>query len=229
MLSNGREYSNKELKFISKSLPKFSNGLNVSGNLDEDKQGGFYKNYFRVNNWYISSYVGDSTYSNPCKQIELDLDEATTRIDQIHFQKYDLVFNHTVLEHIKNPFQAFQNLEFLLAPNGILISVVPFIYKFHYSNGDFGDYWRYTPHSLELLHKKFGLFLSQIKVGPLKGYEKYIITVASRSIEYKNSDIVDKKFLEWNNTLGENSLTSLTNNLIHKVSDLIKLKIVRRS
>ena len=74
--------------------------------------------------------------------IIIDLDADISQISKECFQKFDLVFSHTVLEHVKNPFQAFQNMEKLVAPNGILITFVPFIYKFHYSGENFGDYWR---------------------------------------------------------------------------------------
>lgn len=105
------------------------------------------------------------------------------------------------------------------------ISVVPFIYKFHFSNGDFGDYWRYTPHALYLLHREAGLFLNLIEVGPFSGYEKYIVTLGSRSSKYMDLELDEKKFLDWNNNIGDNSLANLTGSLIHKVIDTIKLRI----
>lgn len=223
-LSNGRSWSNNRLKDIGKSLPLFENALNVSGNLDLDKEGDTYKNYFKALKYNISSYPKDKTFSNPEKLIEIDLDEDACQVTSKHFEKYDLVFNHTVLEHIKNPFNAFANLENLLAPNGILICVVPFIYKFHFSHGNFGDYWRFTPHAIDLLHKNSNLFINLLEVGPLMGYEKYLISVATKGNEISNFDV--NSFQDWNHKLGDNSFFSLTKMLIAKVFDSIKVRMM---
>ena len=227
-LSNGRSWSNSRLRFIAESLPRFENALNVSGNLDSDKEGHLYQYYFKTEKYNISSYSNDKSYSNPQNQIIIDLDEDKSKIAKEHFQKYDLVFNHTVLEHVKNPFQAFSNLEYLLAPNGILISVVPFIYKFHYSNEDFGDFWRYTPHTIDLLHKHSNLFINLLEVGPLKGHEKYLISVASRGSKLSNFEFDINSFSDWNHNLGDNTLLSLIYSLTQKVFDSIKVRTIHR-
>ena len=227
-LSNGRSWSNSRLRFIAESLPRFENALNVSGNLDSDKEGHLYRYYFKAEKYSISSYTIDKSYSNPLKQIEINLDEDKSKIAKEHFQKYDLVFNHTVLEHVKNPFQAFSNLENLLAPNGILISVVPFIYKFHYSKGNFGDYWRYTPHTIDLLHKHSNLFINLLEVGPINGYEKYLVSVASRKNKLLNFEFDINSFSDWNHNLGDNTLLSLIYSLTQKVFDSIKVRTIHR-
>ena len=51
--------------------------------------------------------------------------------------QFDVVFNHTTLEHIFDIFTAFQNLCRLT--KDILIIVVPFLQEQH---ENFGDYWR---------------------------------------------------------------------------------------
>lgn len=226
-VSNGRSWSNDQLKHIAKSLPNFEHAINVSGNLDSDKQGGLYRDYFQVENYEISSYPDDKAYSNPLMQINIDLDADTSQINKEHFQKYDLVFTHTVLEHIKNPFQAYENLEKLLAPNGLLISIVPFVYKFHYSGENFGDYWRYTPHSIDLLHRKSGLFTNLIEVGPEQGYEKYLISVASRNKQIPNFNFSTESISKWNHKLGDNSCSLLIRYLANKIIDSIKSRAIR--
>jgi len=223
-LSNGRCWSNERLRHISKLLPESENSLNVSGNLDSDKQGGLYQDYFNSKNYEISSYPEDKAYSNPSMEIVIDLDADVSQISEKYFQKFDLVFSHTVLEHVKNPFQAFQNMEKLLAPNGILITVVPFIYKFHYSGENFGDYWRYTPHSIDLLHKSNGLFTNLMEVGPDKGYEKYLISLASRKNEIMNFSFDKEDFSKWNHSLGDNSYNLLIRYLKNKIFDSIKIR-----
>jgi hypothetical protein len=226
-LSNGRSWSNDRLRHIAKSLPNFEHAINVSGNLDSDKQGGLYRDYFQVENYEISSYPDDKAYSNPLMQINIDLDADISQINKEHFQKYDLVFTHTVLEHIKNPFQAYENLEKLLAPNGLLISIVPFVYKFHYSGENFGDYWRYTPHSIDLLHKESGLFTNLMEIGPEKGYEKYLISIASRSEKLPKLNFEKEKFSKWNHNLGDNSYRLLIRYLANKMIDSIKSRAIR--
>ena len=223
-LSNGRSWSNERLNYISKSLPKFEHAINVSGNLDSDKQSGVYRDYFQAESYEISSYPDDKAYSNPNAQITIDLDADTSQIGKEIWQKYDLVFSHTVLEHVKNPFQAFQNLEKLLAPNGMLITIVPFIYKFHYSGENFGDYWRYTPHSIDLLHKKSNLFTNLIEVGPDKGYEKYLISIASRENKIPKIYFDKESFSNWNHNLGDNSLNLLLSYLTNRIFDSIKMR-----
>jgi hypothetical protein len=227
-LNNGRSWSNERLKFISKSLPEFNNALNCSGHLDLDKQGSYYQSYFKVEKYTISSFENDSTYSNPKKLFLLNLDEDCEKVSEEHYQNYDLIFNHTVLEHVMNPYQAFANFENLLAPNGILICVVPFIYKFHFSNGDFGDYWRFTPHTMELLHKQFNLSVKFLEVGPHNSYEKYIISVATRGSNVPNLEFDKKQFSEWNESLGNNSLSQLIQMVFQKTLDSVKVRIVHR-
>ena len=90
-LSNGRSWSNERLNYISKSLPKFEHAINVSGNLDSDKQGGVYRDYFQAESYEISSYPEDKVYSNPSMDIIIDLDADISQISKECFQKFDLV------------------------------------------------------------------------------------------------------------------------------------------
>ena len=223
-LANGRSWSNERLKYISKLLPKFEYAINVSGHLDSDKEGCLYREYFKAKNYEISRYPDDKVYSNPNVQITIDLDADSSQIGEEHFQKYDLVFTHTVLEHIKNPFQAFENFEKLLAPNGLLINIVPFVYKFHYIEKNFNDYWRYTPHSIDLLHKNSSLFTNFIDVGPNRGSEKYLLSVASRYEQIPNFNFSSKSFSKWNGSLGDNSYNLLFKYLANKIFDSIKMR-----
>ena len=132
-------------------------------------------------------------------------------------------FGLTGLAHVV-AIALFQNLEKLLAPNGMLITIVPFIYKFHYSGENFGDYWRYTPHSIDLLHKKSNLFTNLIEVGPDKGYEKYLISIASRENKIPKIYFDKESFSNWNHNLGDNSLNLLLSYLTNRIFDSIKMR-----
>jgi hypothetical protein len=223
---NGRNWSNEQLKKLSKNLPEFRNAINVSGHLDSDKDGGFYRNYFKSNFYKISSYQLDGAYSNPNSQILLDLDSDISQINANDRGMYDLIFSHTVLEHVRNPFQAFSNLEALLSEDGIIISVVPFIYKFHFSAGNFGDYWRYTPHTLQLLHKHCGLSTNLLLVGPERGFEKYIISIGSRNKIISKIDFDEDIIDEWNQSVGNSSIRSQIHYLISRVLEVANAKSI---
>lgn len=60
-----------------------------------------------------------------------------------------------VLEHIENPILASQELYRAIKPGGYCLIYVPFLYYYHAERGYYGDFWRYTPDSLEYLFKAF--------------------------------------------------------------------------
>ena len=165
----------------------------------------------------------DTLYSNPNSEIVIDLDSDINQLNKSNLGKYDLVFSHTVLEHVKNPFNAFKNFKALMAPKSILINVVPFIYKFHFSENNYGDYWRYTPHGLEELHKSVGLRVNEIRIGPRNSFEKYIISLGSYDTNESGNSEANYEAL--NNKLGELNYLSVIRNLKNKISNSIKSRI----
>src|SRR5215216_5837068 len=94
-----RSYSNKLLR---EYAPYFSGSvLNVSGWKDADGEGGCYRTYFKNVSTYVVSNVagqekGFGSASNYC-EIELDLEQDLE--DDLR-GKFDVVFNHTTLEHV---------------------------------------------------------------------------------------------------------------------------------
>lgn len=61
------------------------------------------------------------------------------------------------LEHVKNPFLAFAEMERVLTSTGLLVISVPFYFPIH----EFpSDYWRYTPHCLDMLLSGFKRIIS---------------------------------------------------------------------
>lgn len=131
-----RKWSNYEL---SKFAHMFSGCvINVSANYDKDKEGGCYKDYFtEAEDYSISNhelcFQGDSRFN----EVYLNLEEA---IEKSFVGKFDVVFCHTVLEHIYKVDVAFENL--CTISNDIVILVVPFLQQMH---SKYGDYWRFTP------------------------------------------------------------------------------------
>lgn len=169
-----RTWSNVELKKFSDLFE--GDVVNVSGWEDKDKDGGFYKDYFpKATSYTITNY--SQHLPDRKNEIELDLEEDL-REDLVN--RFDVVFNHTVLEHIFDARKAYKNLAKM--SRDIVITVVPFIQQQHEMEG-FRDYWRYTPSALERLADENGMSIiyENYRRDP---YEiTYIVSVASKNPE----------------------------------------------
>lgn len=143
-----RIWSNDELKKFSHL---FSGGIvNISGWEDKDKQGFYYKDYFpSANSYTITNYSqNDAPEHDP---LFLDL---TADLPFNWESKFDVVFNHTVLEHIFDMPKAFRNM--CLMTRDIVVTVVPFVQQQHEID-EYKDFWRPTPTCLRYMHKINGL------------------------------------------------------------------------
>lgn len=148
-----RIWSNEELKKYAKLFG--GEIVNVSAWKDEDKQGGFYKEYFvNADSYSITNYGG--TYGESGGEIDLPeyaLD-LTSPLPEFLSLKFDTVFNHTTLEHIYDNRLAFKNL-CNMARDAVIV-VVPWVQQVHIVEGAFNDYWRYSPYAMELLYNENG-------------------------------------------------------------------------
>lgn len=167
-----RQWSNREL---SKFAHLFSGDIvNVSAWKDIDKEGRFYKDYFiNANSYtitnYKSQYRGFQGYPN---EIFLDLQERLP--NDLHC-KFDVVFNHTTLEHIYNAKYAFNNLCNL--SKDIVIIVVPFLQQFH---SHFGDYWRFSPLAIKRMFEDCGFKVLYMSFNSNKRSSVYVFSIASK-------------------------------------------------
>jgi hypothetical protein len=168
-----RVWSNQELK---KLAPLCAGSvINVSGWVDSDKEGGFYKDYFsNATSYAISNYPGERGFQGDHNEIALDLEKE---LPEYLKNNYDVVFNHTTLEHIFDVQKAFENL--CLLSKDLVIVVVPFMQEQHY-NGSFKDYWRFTPFALEALFNKNGLELVYISGNNKRGESVYVLAIGSK-------------------------------------------------
>ena len=102
------------------------------------------------------SNLGKGALGTSGAEDEIHLDLAAELPDNLR-AKFDVVFNHTTLEHIYEVHTAIANLCALT--RDIVILVVPFSQKVHFdwAEGTFLDYWRFTPFALQALFREHGL------------------------------------------------------------------------
>jgi hypothetical protein len=170
-----RVWSNDILRKIA---PIFNgNVINVSGWRDEDKQGGCYRNYFSsAESYSISNFGG---YRGESADTDYVLDLEAQLPDELE-GRFDVVFNHTTLEHVYDVFLAVRNL--CRMSKDVVIVVVPYIQEQHWSNG-FSDYWRFTPLGITALFRANGLETVLICSTPGHRSAIYHLLVASRCPE----------------------------------------------
>lgn len=131
--------------------------VNVSAWQDRDKQGGCYRDYFPgATEYWLTNWHSDARGFQGDIPNELFLDLEQPLKPELK-GSFDVVFNHTTLEHVFDIFLAFHNLCAL--SRDVVLLVVPFLQEQH---GDYGDYWRFTPQALERLFAREGRQLNFI-------------------------------------------------------------------
>lgn len=169
-----RIWSNRELE---KFAHLFSGkGVNVSGWKDVDKEGKKYRDYFsNISEYWITNYKSEARgfQGDQENEIFLDLEED---LDESMYSKFDVVFNHTVLEHIFDVNKAFENICKL--SNDIVIVIVPFLQEQH---AEYGDYWRFTPLAVEKLFQKNNMDLIYINYNDASDDSIYIFAIGTKN------------------------------------------------
>lgn len=168
-----RIWSNRELAKFAKLFS--GNVVNVSAWMDEDKEGRRYLDYFTgAKSYSVTNYVSEAKGLQEWleNQIFLDLEQD---LDAGLRRKFDVVFNHTVLEHVFECGKAFETLCELSAD--LVIVVVPFIQHQHSA---YGDYWRFTPEGVGRLFRKNGLDLVYINYNDGPNQSIYVFAIGSR-------------------------------------------------
>lgn len=150
--------------------------VNVSGWKDIDKQGRLYKEYFsRADEYWITNYKSEARGFQGDQENEIFLD-LSDPISEDFCGRFDVVFNHTVLEHIFEIETAFSNL--CKMSRDIVIIVVPFLQEQH---ADYGDYWRLTPLAVDKLFHKNGLETLYLNYNDTKDASIYIFAIGSKN------------------------------------------------
>lgn len=172
--STARVFSNIELRKFATLFE--GHVINVSGYLDSDKEGSTYKTYFKnCKSYTISNYKGEKGFTDKQNEIFIDLESD---LPQELKGKFDVVFNHTTLEHIFKIDKAFENLCAL--SNDTVILVVPFLQPQHWIENSFEDYWRISPFALFKLFKKNNLETLYINFNDNFASSTYIFVVATK-------------------------------------------------
>lgn len=171
-----RIWSNNEIKRIGEVFS--GDVLNVSGWKDGDKDGDRYVNYFPKARSYTVSNFGAELGASGGEEIEIDLSQPIPS----EMSTFELVFSHTVIEHVHPPSVVFKNLCSL--SHDSIITIVPFMQPFHGVEGRYTDYYRYSPLALEKRFAEYGfqtVYVSWNHDHPLMNV--YIFHLASKNPE----------------------------------------------
>ncbi len=169
-----RRWSNAELRRFARLFD--GDIINVSGWDDRDKEGGCYADYFPNKRSYIISNIGGARGSSGRKD-EIYLDLSRPLPEDLR-GRFDVVFNHTTLEHIYDIRAAAACLCGL--SRDILIAVVPFMQEMHWDEGSYLDFWRPTPFALERMLEENGLRALYMSWNDNPVYPIYLFCIASR-------------------------------------------------
>jgi hypothetical protein len=170
-----RVWSNVELKKFAHLFT--GDVVNVSAWQDLDKEGLRYRDYFKnAGSYSITNYKSEARgFQGFENEIFLDL---ASDLPQNLIQKFNVVFNHTVLEHVYHVHKAFSNL--CLMSKDIVIVVVPFLQEMH---GHYGDYWRFTPLTMKNMFEDNGLKVLYSSFNSHPQTSVYLFFIASRNPE----------------------------------------------
>jgi SAM-dependent methyltransferase len=155
--------------------------LNVSGWEDRDKEGGYYQDYFgHIDRYVVSNIAGDrgrSTLRPGVNQQHLDLAEPLG--DEMR-SAFDVVFCHTVLEHVYDTQLALQNIAEI--SRDVVVIVVPFSQSVHYTR-TYSDYVRLSPFYLRRVLEEAGYTVLLSTVNDQQWFPIYVTMIAARSPE----------------------------------------------
>ena len=181
---NPRIFSNDMLRKYANNFR--GNVINVSGWDDRDMEGGYYKDYFKnISSYVISNAPNEdkgfgSLELSGTKEIKIDL---MNPICDEYKNKFDVVFNHTTLEHIFDAQFAFKGL-CDLSKDAVII-VMPVIQNVHIRS--FGDYWRITTIGIAKLFLKNGFKPLVIKTNDQPFAPVYCFAIGVKDAKkYKN-------------------------------------------
>jgi SAM-dependent methyltransferase len=168
-----RIWSNQELK---KVAPLFSGDVvNVSAWKDSDKEGKHYRDYFQAARSYtITNFKSEARgYQGLENEIFMDL-EADLPDEMV--ARFDVVYNHTTVEHIYDFQKAISNI--CRMSRDVVIIVLPFLQQYH---TDYGDYWRFSPLAIRRLFEDNDMTLVYQSFNSHPASSVYTFTIAAKN------------------------------------------------
>ncbi|CAN5398964.1 hypothetical protein BH23BAC1_BH23BAC1_21110 [soil metagenome] len=173
-----RIWSNQELKKIAHLFS--GSVVNVSAGENIDKEGKSYDEYFtKCSSFSLTNFFPGAFRGFEGRENEYLLD-LTGEVPRDLIKRFDVVFNHTTLEHIFDVFTAFRNLCNL--SKDILIIVIPFAQVQHETDV-FKDYWRISPSCLRKLYEENGFQVIYESCNNDVNAAVYLFFVGSRNPE----------------------------------------------
>lgn len=129
------------------------NIIDIGGGLRISKQKG---NRFDPKREWIRGYLDRVNY----KILDPVPDYSPDIVGDIHNlplenDSVDAIICIAVLEHIEDPFKAFEEIYRVLKKGGYCFVYAPFIYYYHAQPGYYGDFWRYTEDGIRHLSRDF--------------------------------------------------------------------------
>jgi len=171
-----RQWSNHEIKKLATLF--YGDVVNVSAWDDRDKEGGYYKEYFsNASGYYYTNHTGIRGYQQRENEYLVDLSKD---LSGELMSRFDVVFNHTTLEHIFEVRKAFENL--CSMTQDVVIVIVPFSQVQHETES-YEDYWRFTPSCMHQMFQENGLEVVYEAESKHKEAAIYLLFVASRKPE----------------------------------------------
>jgi hypothetical protein len=171
-----RIWSNQELRKVAYHFG--GDIVNVSAGDNLDKEGSSYDSYFPImTSYWLTNYAPGSYRGYQGRDNEILLDLTKDIPDELN-SRFDVVFNHTTLEHIFEINKAFENLCKL--SRDIVVVVVPFAQVQHENDG-YQDFWRFTPTCLRRLFEQNGFHVIYEACNDDFNVAVYLFFVASRT------------------------------------------------
>lgn len=127
----------------------------------------------------ILNYKGFRGYQHRENEYFLDL---TDNLPHELYRRFDVVFNHTTLEHIYDVKKAFKNLCDMT--KDVVIVIVPFSQVQHETES-YKDYWRFPPSCIRKMFEENGLNVIYEAESKARKAAIYLLFVVSRDPKWK--------------------------------------------
>lgn len=148
--------------------------INVSAWEDKDKEGRTYRQYFsNCRNYFTSNYGTDQgVIQGGENEFFIDLEAP---LDPLLSERFQLVYNHTTLEHVFDFRKAFDNL-CAMSADSVMI-VLPWLQQLH---ANYGDYWRFSPQAVAKLFELNGMKTIYLSWSETPRAAVYVFAIGSK-------------------------------------------------